>query len=189
MKSFVTLIFIALFSVVASAQEDAPVSGYAETQTIASRDGFPSHQVNLYLTKPVTKKVSLYLWGQTSRSYSQVYAGAAYSIKSWIQVGAALGVEQAKKPLRGAGFVWIGKGRFSNLTIAETGGSGQWFVNTTNFQASKKFKATLKVQRFLGAGPEVEVKPFKNFAVYGGVYRDLETKRTNVSGGLRFYFP
>lgn len=179
----ITVFTLVLFCVSLTLAQDTPknsLHGYVEVETeVANAKATP--QIKTYLTFAGKSKTGLYCWAQTSRTYSQVYCGPTYSPKSWLQVGGAVGVETAKNPFRSAAFVWIGKGKFSNLLVVEKGGSGSWYRNLASFQVQKNFTLSVSTQRFSGTGPRADFSiPKTNFSVGGEYHFSTQTARFGV---------
>ena len=162
-KSICSFVLVGFVLIVASseaqAQESPAVSGWAELE-VQSKGSEQKAQVATLINFAGNGKVGGYIWAQTRPGYSEAYAGATCSPKSWLQVGAAVGVERsgdATSP-RVGGFAWIGKDRFSNLTLLEGAGSGFWYKNQTSVSLPKGVTASLISQRFAGTGPEIEIR-------------------------------
>jgi hypothetical protein len=183
-----------LLAVVASAQDTSSkikFSGFVESQTnFQNGRGETSTGVNVLVNVTITKRFGLYSFGQTSKNYSQIYAGPTFSPKPWIQFGAGIGAEQAKHPLRGGAFVWMGKKKVSNLFITEHGaskGSG-WYKNILNVQVTKRLGVGAIAQRFLGVGPYMQFKLSKRFMVWGGPTYDIPSHKAKATVALHYSF-
>jgi len=174
-----------------SAQETSKISGFLESQTnFENGRGETSTGVNALVNVALTKKTGLYVFAQTSKGYSQVYAGPTYSPKPWIQFGTGVGVEQAKHPFRAGGFVWVGKGKVSNLLIVEKGatkGSG-WYKDILNVQVADRVGVGVISQRFLGTGLYGQVKLSKHFLLWGAPTYDFASHKMKGTIGLRYNF-
>ncbi len=185
----IAVLFISLASFEVQAQTETPtVSGWAELE-VQSKGSEQKTQVATLINFAGNGKVGGYIWAQTRPGYSEAYAGATCSPKSWLQVGAAVGVEQsgdATSP-RVGGFVWIGNDRFSNLTLLEGAGSGFWYKNQTSLTLPKGVTASLISQRFTGTGPEIEIRvPKTKLSVRASVLGQDGGPTVKVS--VRYYF-
>lgn len=173
MKFIFVLLAATCFVVSVYGQDPAPTTntwkGDVE-QEIEVVDGEVTPQLKIFLTYGGKTKAGLYCWFQASKPYSQIYCGPTYQPKEWLQVGAAVGLETAKRPVKAAVFIWTGKGKFSNLLILEKGSYELWYRNQFGYQVSKNLNLSLASQRFQGTGPRVEYSvPKTNFKV-GGEY-------------------
>ncbi len=164
-KVMMILSLMVLFVIMVSAQDNSSASSKKKNNfqgstiefELENASGELSPQVKIYLTYKGKNKLGFYCWGQASRSYSQVYCGPTYSPKGWFQVGFGAGLETAKKPVRSGGFVWTGKGRFSNLLVIEKGGSGLWYRNVSSAQVGKNVTLSFVTQRFSGTGGRIDL--------------------------------
>lgn len=178
MKIILAVIFATISSVAAFSQEPARnvLHGTVEQENAIS-GGKVAPQVKVFLTYAGKTKSGWYCWFQASKPYSQFYCGPSYQPTGWIQVGAAIGLETGKKPLKGAMFVWTGKGKFSNLLVLEKGSAALWYRNQASFKASKSLTVSIASQRYQGAGPRVDIViPKTNFSV-GGEYLSTRTAK------------
>ncbi len=148
--------------VITGVSQDTPknqLHGDVEFET-EIRNGQATPQVKTYITYGGKGKLGAYCWIQNSKAYNQAYCGPTVQLKSWLQVGAAIGVQTGAKRLQAATFVWVGKpiqGKFvSNLFILEKG--GLWYRNVTSVQINKRFTASLVKQRYSGIGPRLDIK-------------------------------
>ena len=151
---FTVLVFATLASAQGWVEERTYVSGVVATPQI---DGL--------FNQSIKGGVGSFEWFQVSKGYSQAYAGATYSPKSWFQIALGGGLEQAKSPARLGSYVWLGKGKASGLFIFENGGSGKWYKTESNYQLLSKLGFGTYSERFKGIGPKLELKvphtPFK----------------------------
>ncbi|QQS23285.1 hypothetical protein IPM19_01830 [bacterium] len=180
-KITIAFVVVALFVCVASVRsQEAPKNsfhGYVEPEV----DSTGTARVKAFVTYGGKTKLGAYCWGQTSEGYSQVYCGPTYSFSKGVQVGVAVGAETVKNSLRKAGFIWTGKGRFANLLVVESGGSGHWYRNQASYQASKAVSLSITSQRFSGTGPRVDVTLPKTSLSVGGEYHfATQTSRFGV---------
>lgn len=182
---------LAVVPVNTTAQKTPKVSGFLESQTnFENGRGETSTGINGLMNITLTKRTGLYVFGQASRKYSQIYGGPTYSPKPWVQVGAGLGVEQTKRPFRAAGFVWVGQGKVSNLLIGEIGaakGSG-WYKDEFNIQATDRLGIGLISQRFLGTGPRFQLKLSKKLLLWGAPTYDHLDHKFKATAALRYNF-
>ena len=181
------LLFIAASSE-AYAQESPAVSGWVDLEG-ESKGADQSAQVASLINFAGNGKVGAYIWAQSGPGYHQIYGGPTISPKTWLQVGAAVGVEKDGdnvSPRVGA-FVWFGKNRVSNIILLEGAGSGFWYKNQTSLSLPKGVTASLISQRFAGTGPEIEIQiPKTKFSVRASVLAQDGGPTTKVA--LRFNF-
>lgn len=181
----VTVMFLALSIVTTQAQTATDKSGfgYVEAQTLNAQP-----QINLWLQNTKAEdKFGWYVWGQTSQAYSQIYGGATYQLTKDLQIGGGVGAEQANSPWRIAGFGYYTHGKYSILAIGEQGGSGPWYLVQVGRQLGPRINLSLHAQRFIGAGPRVDVALGKGFIIWGG-YLKSDRNTTVVSLRKTFSF-
>ncbi|MDP2598587.1 MAG: hypothetical protein Q8P49_02030 [Candidatus Liptonbacteria bacterium] len=140
-------------------------------------------QLNVYANGPIKDKLGWSLWTLTSKEYSEAYAGLTFSPAKWVTVSGSLGLESADNPIRGGASVWMGRGRWSLLSIQEYGGSGYWYRYLGKFQATKTVAVGVNSTRFLGTGPYAE-KRIEKFTLWGTYAVD---NKKGVAG-IRFNF-
>jgi hypothetical protein len=153
--AMIAAIAIILFSSVAVLGQEKKLTGFAEIQTTTAK-GKTVPQFNLWLQRPITKKVGLFFYGLESRGYSEAYAGLTYAPKSWIEGGLGAGAENPRN-FRWGGYIWTGKHGLVNLLILEGKGSGNWYKNTATYAVSKNAQLGVRSQSFKGTGPYGEV--------------------------------
>lgn len=152
--SLLVAIFVTTLVATAQAQQ---VSGFVESyNTVSEAGNIP--QLNVYVHGPLKGKLGWSLWTLTPEPYSEAYTGLTFAPAKWIEVSGSLGLESANNPLRAGGSVWLGKGRWSLLTIHEQGGSGYWYRYLGTFQVTKTVAVGVNSTRFLGTGPYAEKK-------------------------------
>lgn len=171
MKTIILIVFATLCSGIVYGQDSAQANslhGTLEQENTVS-GGKVTPQLKVYATYGGKTKTGAYCWIQISKPYSQFYCGPTFQLKNWIQVGVALGLETGKKPVKGAGFVWAGKGRFSNLLVLEKG-STFWYRNQGSFKANKVLTVSVASQRYEGTGPRIDLAIPKTRLTVGGEY-------------------
>ncbi len=126
------------------------------------------------------------MWVLVSRSYSEGYLMATYSPKTWLTVSAGAGLEQAPGLWRIGGFVWTGKGRFSNFLALEHGASGPWAKNVANFQISANLGVGVTYERFKGVGSHMQWGISKRLQLHGRLYLGSSTPKAQIT--LRYIF-
>lgn len=182
MKILATLAVIWLVCM-ASPVQAQQTSGYVEEENIL-RGSANEPWVNVYAKGALREKVGWTVWAQTSKGWSEALAGLTFAPTSFLEVSAIAGIETDEKPFRYSGTAWLGKGRFSFLTIQETGGSGYWQKNMGVFQIKKPIAVGVYQQTFVGTGPYAEIKFGSRFSVWG-------TRAVDSSAGIitaRFSF-
>lgn len=141
-----------------------------EEQTLV-RDGALTPTLNIYATAPLLKKddaaragstLGVFVFGLVSPGWAQLYSGLTFAPADWIQLSAGAGLEQADAPWRTAGSIWLGRGRFSLLTIGEYGGGGGWYKAVGNARIVSWRELHVGVgaqsQYGLGTGPRTQVQ-------------------------------
>lgn len=187
-KTIIMIVVLVCGFVAINAQDTAKnrLHGVVEVESEVTSFGV-TPQVKTLLNYGGKSKVGAYCWIQNSKSYNQFYCGPTYSIKFWIQVGGAVGMQTGGKTLQLGAFVWAGHnvgGKFvHNLFIIEKGGT--WYRNETMVAVTKRYSAGIATQKFKGTGPRFEAKLNKNFTA-GAELRFGE--RTNLTFGLKYSF-
>lgn len=116
----------------------------------------------LLLQKPVTKTVGVFGYAQSSRVYSQAYAGVVVSPAPWVEIAAGAGNEAGSNGIRYGGWVWAGKGKLSGLYIREDGGSGHLNKTELRYRATPTVNLGYATHTFFGQGPLIELKASKD---------------------------
>lgn len=181
MKIIIAMVFAIICSAQVYGQDSASKNAFHGTieQENTINGGKVIPQIKANVTYGGKGKIGGYCWIQTRRPYSQVYCGPTFQPKNWIQVGVAVGLETGKKPVKGAGFIWTGKGRFSNLLVLEKG-STLWYRNQISFKANKVLTLSVVSQRYQGIGPRVELAIPKTRLSVGGEYLSTQTAKFGV---------
>ncbi|MBI2064184.1 MAG: hypothetical protein HYT66_00515 [Candidatus Yanofskybacteria bacterium] len=187
MKNFLlTVVVLVLLASPAFAQSSTSL--WVEGQIISS-DGEISPWTNSLVSRKFDEKLGMFVLSQNGERWAQAYVGPTYSPSSWLQVGAGLGIEQADNPVRLGSFVWMGRGRYSLLSIYEDGGSGHWYKSELNIKAAGWLGAGAIVQHMLGVGPRVELNiPRTPVMVWGAPLYDWSMDRFNGMLAVRVRF-
>lgn len=179
---------VALVSLASPAFAQEKTSFWVEEQNIVS-DGGNSPWINGLVSHKLGEKLGTYVFFQVGEGWAQAYMGPTYSPKSWLQVGAGVGLEQADNPVRLGSFVWMGRGRYSLLAIYEDGGGGHWYKSEFNIKATGWLGAGAIVQHNLGVGPRVELNiPRTPVTIWGAPLYDWSTGRFNGTLAARVSF-
>jgi hypothetical protein len=159
---FKTLTFVAIFALCSLAAlgqegESKKISGFIEPQ-IELTDSGVTPQVNVSIERPLKGKVGTFAWILGSEHYSEAYVGLTYAPKPWLAVAGGAGFERDDKNMnaRIGGYVWVGKRRVSNFLALEALGSGGWYKNDFNVQATKNLGIGVGAQRYNGIGPRAQ---------------------------------
>lgn len=116
----------------------------------------------------IYQRLGWYGWSQVGATYVQAYGGPTLTL-GWLQVGAALGFEQAASTERFGSFVWLGAGRWSLLGVYEDGGSGPFRKAVGRCQLGPTHVG-LWYDNYLGAGPYLEAAiPKTPLTLWGAV--------------------
>ena len=158
-------VFLLVGILAASVAQAQQVTGFIESFNVIKTTGTTT-QINIWAKGPIKDKVGWSLWSLTSESWSEAYAGLTFAPTSWVAVSASLGLESDADPLRVGGSVWVGKGRWSLLSIHESGGSGRWHRNIALYQATKTVAIGVDNIRFFGTGLHAE-KKFGKVTLWG----------------------
>lgn len=184
MKNTICVVVVVLFVVMSTFAQTAPKNAWhgsvtSEVETTGNNDA--TAQVKAFITYGGKTKVGSFCWIQVGTEYYQVYCGATYSPKKWAQLGAAVGFEKDKNPLRAGTFLWLGKGKLSNLLVVEAGGSGVWYRNVSSYQAHKNLTLSVSSQRYSGTGGRVDFRiPKTPFKIGGEYHLATRTARFGV---------
>jgi hypothetical protein len=182
-KRFGILLGVLLFVLPLPASADQKISGLIEGQMIRS-GGSANPWTQTLVNYNLGKKTGLYLFAQTGASWRQVYVGPTYSPASWMQVGAAYGIERDTNPGRFGSFAWFGKGPVSLLALYEDGGSGPWHKVVANYAIGKAGIGAMH-QAFLGVGPRVELR-FGKYTAWGAVLKNGAKKNQTFAVNYNF---
>jgi hypothetical protein len=163
------LIRILLLAILASCLPQAAhaqTSFWVENQT-AFLHGDVAPQIDIYVTKKVTKETSVFLWSLVSKSWGENIIGLNLDPADWIEIGAGVGIEANPSPLRGFVQLWAGKSRASLYLCGEDGGSGTWYMVDALIRLTKSKDANVSIgvfgKRFAGFGPEFQTDVTKHF--------------------------
>ena len=127
------------------------VAAYASADNVSEIqiiNGTPNG--DYYLTGKVHGKLGWSAWALVSESWAETYAGPTFAPAKWIEVGIAAGIETP-----GARFeecLWLGKGRFSVLAVAEQGASGPWHRIIAKMDVGHGFTVGYHDQAVVGRG-------------------------------------
>lgn len=176
---FVAIILVAVATTTAQAQQ---VSGFVESWNTVSEAGV-NPQLNVSVNGPLKGDLGWTAWTLNSKGWSEALIGLTYAPTKWVEMSASLGLESADNPFREGVSMWLGKRRWSLLSIHEHGGSGYWYRHLGKFQATKTFAVGLESRQFFGVGPYAEKKLGK-VALWGT--HAIGEKRGVV--GVRFNF-
>jgi hypothetical protein len=122
--------------------------GVAEVQVINEKPN-----LDVYVASKIKGDLGWSAFGTMNDSYATMYAGPTWAPKSWIALGANIGVETGGH--RFAETLWLGKGRVSALFIEEQGHTGRWYKYTANVAVAKGLTVGLHDQAFIGRGPRM----------------------------------
>ncbi len=161
---------------------NAQTAGFVESYNTVA-DGGNTPQVNMYVYGTIRDQLGWSAWTLTSETYSEAYAGFTYAPAKWIEVSASLGLESAEKSFRQGASVWLGKGRWSLLSIHEDGGSGYWYRYLGTYQVSKTLAVGVNSTRFLGTGPYAE-KKFGKVAPFGELMPSVRAEASRGSDSI-----
>lgn len=183
MKIILAVIFAIACSISVYGQDTTSTNSLGGTVMVENTitDGKISPQIKANVTYGGKGKIGGYCWIQSSRSYSQVYCGPTIQPKGWIQVGVAMGFETGKKPFKGAGFIWVGKGKFSNLLVLEKGSGELWYRNQAGYKLNKILTLSVASQRYQGTGPRMDFAIPKTRLTVGGEYLSTRTAKFGVA--------
>lgn len=154
MKALLGFIVVVLSVLVVAYSSEASFSLELENKVV---DGDVVSNVNINPVHAISKKVQVFAFSLTGENWAQAYGGLLYSLKPWLTVGAAAGMETADSPWRIAASLWIGKGPVSLLCLYENGGSGYWYSVSPTVQIKKWLTVGILAKRFAGVGPLVRV--------------------------------
>lgn len=147
------LIVLAVMIIVVSL---ASGSGYVEIENRIN-GSVVTPNINIFSTRNITARASIFAFSLTSENYSEAYAGVSYNLRPWLNIGAGLGLETADSPWRVASSLWAGKGNTSLLVIYENGGSGYWYKAVVSHSVNQWFTIGVYMRRFIGVGPLLKV--------------------------------
>lgn len=160
---FAAIIVMIAMTVVSSAQEG--VHGTVESQNLVEK-GKVTPTLDVYVHGNIKGKLGWSVFTLNTPGWGEALVGPTYAPTNWLELSASIGVEKDAKPLRGAASVWVGKGKWSALSIHEFGGSGYWTKNIGKYQVTKKLAIGVHGQRFVGVGPYTEFTIGKHFSIW-----------------------
>ncbi len=184
MRSFLFVAAI-LVTITATAAHAQQVTGFVESHNTVSETGI-TPQLNVYVRGPLDGKLGWSIWTLTSELYSEAYVSLTFAPTKWMEVSSGVGLETADNPFRMGHSLWMGKGRWSFLTIHEHGTDGKsdyWYRYLGTFQMTKTVTVGVDSAQFLGTGPYVEKKFGK--VSFSGTYAIGDKKGI---AGIKFNF-
>ncbi len=196
-KSICSMFLVGIVLVVASSEVFAqdstkPVSGWFDL-SVENSDGETigavKTLVNIDGETIGINETDLFIWAQAEPGYAQIYGGPTWTPKPYVSVGVGPGIEKSgdKVNLRIGGYVYVGKGPISNVTLFEFLGSGPWYKNQTAFDAGKGVTLSLVNQRYAGTGPEIEFRiPKTSIAIRANALTQRGGTTVVIAG--RIYF-
>ncbi|HRH25038.1 MAG TPA: hypothetical protein PLQ20_01735 [Candidatus Paceibacterota bacterium] len=143
----------------------------------------------------------VFVFALANQNWGEILIGPKYTIKSkknqnrFLEIGAGLGIETDKKPLRGTAYYFFNtsptkerKGTIQSLGFVEYGGSGYWYLWFGTYNISNSVAIGIHAQSFNGVlGPRLQFQKGSFMAyVVGG--KNLELKECGGVAGLRYYF-
>jgi hypothetical protein len=81
---------------------------------------------DVYMNRSYSSHVGAFGYLSVSDSWSEAYAGPAYSFNSHCGIELGAGVERDQKSVRWGGDVWACQGKTAVTYLFEAGGSGAW---------------------------------------------------------------
>lgn len=142
-----------VWAIVLLSSAPALSGGFVEERNVVKSGNAPLVAVSL--ADSLRSPIGWYAWSQVGETYAQVYAGPTVAPTKWLQVGAAVGLEQAASIGRFGSFVWLGAGRCSILGVYEDGGSGPFQKAVGKCQLGPAHIGVW-YDNYLGAGPYLE---------------------------------
>ena len=157
MKTITSLITAFVLSVSVATAQAQQVSGFVESWNNISGTGV-TPQVDVSVEGPLKGQLSWNVWTLNSAKWSEALVGLTLKPAKWIDVSASIGLEHDDNPFRAGQSIWLGKGRWSLLSIHEEGGSGYWYRYVGKAQVTKTIAVGMESRRFFGTGPYIEKK-------------------------------
>lgn len=149
-------------------------------------------EVTVYYEKSLTDSISAYaVFYKDADGYREYYAGPAFKLTDWLQVGIAFGRElevETPSAARRAAFISIDRETFSVYATLEDGGSGPWHKGIVLYKISETFRAGLMKDSLVGSGPRVEYDILDNVQVWSALLRNRDTKETAAFFAVNFSF-
>ncbi|MFA5889211.1 MAG: hypothetical protein WCW47_00075 [Candidatus Paceibacterota bacterium] len=160
MKTLIALLVVLIAS--ATIVNAQTTTGFVEGQFQMSKDATVAKTLDVALTHPIKPGWAIEGWALKTDGWGEAYVGVSKLLTSWASLTAQVGVEEADRPWRVAGTLWMGNAKFSALVILEEGGSGWWHKVVVTGPAIKhahggNVKAGILSQRFVGTGPYMEL--------------------------------
>lgn len=194
MKILAALCCLFLSTLAATAQEpwdqglDRTLHGTVETRTVITPGYLSTQEVLVDVEKKLTKRWGLYAYGHTMQYYSRSFVGVTYKPANWLRVGIAAGTDESRQPLRGAALVEFKHDRITSTTKVEVGKRRTRISHLTEFQYDDTTTVGVRSEPGLGVGAQAELKVQRRLSLWGGIFRDTQSKLTRFAGGMRAYF-
>lgn len=160
MKNIPHILIVLFLLASPSLAQAQQVSGSVEYAHFAV-DGESTPEVHTYLHGPIKGQFGWTSWTLNNGSWSEALIGLTYAPMSWVEVSWSVGVELNNDPLRFSTSLWLGKGRFTLLSIIEGGGSGPWQKHVATLKVNNHVSVGGLSQEYFGKGPYVEVNTKK----------------------------
>lgn len=145
-----------------------------------------SVQINISASKKFTPTVGMFVWSISSKGWGESVIGAVYTPRPWVELNLGAGLEKNENPFRTQASVWVGNTKGSLYTAVENGGSGFWYVAVGNVPVHPNLGLGFRAQRFVGAGPRIQVKRGKLMFWAVPIAWDLEKRgATNTTVALK----
>lgn len=183
MKTLLILLVALIFSTIPAVSQ---TTGSVELQSKWPAGEKYVPDMEIYLHGTVTGPLNWWGWSLTSADWSEGYAGLAFAPFSYLEVGAAYGIETSDPSGRFGSFAWVGDDQWYLLGFYEQGGSGYWHRAILNFYFTPNVGFGAMDERGLGSGPRLEVKVNK-FVCWGSMLQKSGEPSAKLLG-IRYTF-
>lgn len=160
MRTHLVLVIITLCTLLISTvhAEEMKISWSIQEKNIVTRAGM-TPIVDLYMTARTNRSpLGVFAWSVYTPGWTEVVTGVTFAPASWIELAVGGGVEEASKPLRVAGSLWIGDDRYSLYALGEIGGTAPWYTAVGTVRASQQLGVGALSQRDVGTGPYMQMR-------------------------------
>jgi len=120
-------------------------------------DGSVEPNINYFVSKKITEKISLTFFGLIEQKWSEALIGATYAPSTSFSIGASTGIEHGTSSPRFGASIWTGKGKTSLSILGELGSGKDNYLYKANLfhKYTDHFTLGVTAWRFHGVGPNI----------------------------------
>ena len=161
-----------------------PASARAEEP---ERTTYVTLEQQTVLVRTLHGPLGLYTFFYVDRAYAEAVVGPSFSPTAWLTVALGAGVEQAEEgSWRVGGLLWMGRARWTSVTLLETGASGFWGRTEFAWRPAPWAGIGVLGDLGLGVGPRLELRvPSLPVQIWGASLYDWKEERPAAAFGVR----